>query len=162
MVGIGLSRPVAPLPTAAHPHRYAEPVEGRLWFAGEAASLWDAPLVHGAYASGLFTAWDILAHRGQPLPARDGPAFTQYTERFLPCNAQACHSVDTKWEATHARARTHSNTQHNIQHNITHIFVYNAIYVCIEHIFYDVVCLCLQVYKCICTQVHLCFHACFL
>eukprot|EP00667_Euglena_gracilis_P007266 EG_transcript_7335 len=69
--------------------RYAEPVEGRLWFAGEAASLWDAPLVHGAYASGLFTAWDILAHRGQPLPARDGPTFTQYTERSLPCNAQA-------------------------------------------------------------------------
>jgi monoamine oxidase len=54
----------------------AEPLEGRLFFAGEASSLSDPASCHGAYATGLRAADEVLASFPSPPapPAGDGAA----------------------------------------------------------------------------------------
>jgi monoamine oxidase len=44
----------------------AEPVDERLFFAGEACSPHDFSTAHGAYATGIEAAARILALRGDP------------------------------------------------------------------------------------------------
>ena len=63
--------------------KYGEPVDGRLYFAGEGTSLWDPSVAHGAYATGVFSAWDVMQALRKPLPSQ-GWGLRQYEERYTP------------------------------------------------------------------------------
>ena len=86
----------SPAPRPPPPHRvarpqdvakYAEPVGTKLYFAGDGTSLWDAAVAHGAYATGLFTAWDVMKAKRLPKPST-GWGLRQYDERHYPWTDQ--------------------------------------------------------------------------
>jgi monoamine oxidase len=49
----------------------AEPVDDRLFFAGEACSLHDFSTAHGGYLTGVAAAESVIAARGKPRPTRN-------------------------------------------------------------------------------------------
>ena len=49
----------------------AEPVDDRLFFAGEACSLHDFSTAHGGYLTGVAAAENVIAARGKPRPTRN-------------------------------------------------------------------------------------------